>query len=69
MERFDDPLDPLNGAEHHTGRPCIEPGCERPAGTWWSPHWCQPCNAERLRRISSHLDDILRRLKKKEETV
>lgn len=31
MERYQDPNDPLNGAEHQTGKPCIEK-CGCPAG-------------------------------------
>ena len=56
MERHGDPSDPLNGAEHHTGKLCIERGCTRPAGTAWSPFWCQPCNSDRLRHITEVLE-------------
>lgn len=55
MERFEDPSDPLNGPAHHTGKLCIERGCERPAGTHWSRFWCQPCNAARMTRIGKAL--------------
>ncbi len=61
MERFEDPADPLNGPAHHTGKPCIEQGCNRPAGTRWSRFWCQPCNAARMRRIGSALKAELAR--------
>lgn len=54
MNRYEDPSDPLNGPEHLTGKPCIE-RCGRPAGTAWSPFWCQPCNSERMNRIGSFL--------------
>ncbi len=56
MQAYADPHDPLNGSEHHSGRKCIEPGCDRPAGTAWSPFWCQPCNAVRMDRISASLN-------------
>lgn len=46
-----------NGSEYHTGELCIE-GCGRPAGTAWSPHWCQPCNTARMDRISASLKEI-----------
>ena len=59
MDRYQDPNDPLNGEEHQTGKPCIEK-CGRPAGTHWSPYWCQPCNAARMNRISSSLSAILK---------
>ena len=62
MKRFEDPNDPLNGEKYHTGRACIEPGCERPAGTHWSHLWCQPCNAARMRRIDATLKNELARL-------
>ena len=52
-----DPDHPHNSSAHHTGKNCIEQ-CGRPAGTWWSPLWCQPCNADRLGRISGQLGVI-----------
>ena len=60
MERFEDANDELNGAEYHTGKPCIERGCEKPAGTAWGSHWCQEHNAERLRRIDQGFESIMR---------
>lgn len=56
MKRYEDPNDPLNAATHHTGKECIEKGCTRPAGTSWSPFWCQPCNSARMTRISDQLE-------------
>ena len=61
MPKYAEPSDPLNDASHHTGRPCIEKGCDRPAGTHWSPLWCQPCNTERMDRISRNLEQELAR--------
>lgn len=60
IKRHADPRDPLNAASYHTGKPCIEEGCDRPAGTHWSPLWCQPCNTVRMDRISASLNDLLR---------
>ena len=54
--KCDDPSDPKNSAKFHTGEKCIEKGCDRPAGTAWSPYWCQPCNAKRLHRVSDQLE-------------
>lgn len=62
MERYEDPQDPLNATSYHTGKTCIEKGCSRPAGTHWSPFWCQQCNAARMRRISGALVHELTRL-------
>lgn len=56
-ERYQNPDDPLNGKEYHTGKLCIE-GCGRLAGTHWSKLWCQPCNAERMKRISSSFGSL-----------
>jgi hypothetical protein len=53
-----DPNHLMNGPEYHTGTPCIEKGCDEPAGTAWSPLWCQRHNAERLDRISGRLTEI-----------
>lgn len=49
-----------NSAKYHTGKPCITKGCGKPAGTTWSPMWCQACNAERLDRVSRGFDSALR---------
>lgn len=43
-----------------TGKPCIEPGCNGPAGTLWGPLWCPPCDQERLDRISAQFDALAR---------
>lgn len=58
LPAFADPNHPGNGPAYHTGRPCIKAGCFRPAGTWWSPHWCFECNVERIRKISASLDQL-----------
>lgn len=47
MERYQDENDPLNGPDFLSGFMCMEE-CGRPAGTYWSPFWCQACNAKRL---------------------
>lgn len=64
MEAFENPNDPRNGPDHHTGKPCIEPGCDNPAGTKWSPLWCHPCNVERMRLIDRTLKEISQRLRR-----
>lgn len=66
MQRYQDPNDPLNGPEYHTGKLCCE-GCGRPAGTAWSPHWCQPCNAARMDRIGSFLRSEIERREGRDE--
>jgi len=53
-----DPNDIGNSAKYHTGKPCIEKGCSRPAGTAWSPYWCKECNVVRMDRISRQLNDL-----------
>ncbi|QHJ75238.1 hypothetical protein DELTA_45 [Brevundimonas phage vB_BsubS-Delta] len=60
MQRYEDKDDPHNGPEHHTGKECITTDCKEPAGTWWSPLWCQACNAARIKRIDGNLKDICR---------
>lgn len=56
---YADPGHPGNSPKHRTGKPCIERGCENPAGTAWSPFWCQSCNAARMDRITASLDRVL----------
>jgi hypothetical protein len=56
-----------NSPKYHTGKKCIENGCDKPAGTAWSPYWCAECNEHRLNRISSNLKKILNPSPKKED--
>jgi hypothetical protein len=58
---YRDPSHPRNGPKHHTGARCVE-GCGRPAGTAWSPFWCQPCNAERIERVQMALETAANRV-------
>jgi hypothetical protein len=60
MNLCEDPGASANNPKYHTGKPCIERGCTNPAGTAWSPHWCQPCNAKRLMRVSEQLAALSR---------
>lgn len=53
---YRDPNHALNGPEYLSGRTCVERGCGRPAGTFWSPFWCQPCNATRMDRIGAFIE-------------
>lgn len=57
-EPCEDPSNPGNGFAHRTGKRCIEFGCDNPAGTAWSPYWCQPCNAARMQRITDSLCNV-----------
>ena len=50
---FDNPNDERNGPQYHTGEACIEKGCDAPAGTAWSPHWCFQHNVARIKRINA----------------
>lgn len=64
MKPAEDPGHPNNSARYHTGYPCAE-GCGRPAGTAWSPFWCQPCNAERLSGVSKSFEGLMAQLGRK----
>jgi hypothetical protein len=59
LEKYKDPNDEFNSPKYHTGKDCIEPGCSKPAGTWWSPLWCFECNVKRIDRISGQFEMIL----------
>jgi len=61
MLPFEDPKHEGNSGKYHTGEPCIEKGCKKPAGTWWSPLWCHQHNVARLKRISASLEDAAAR--------
>lgn len=60
---YHDPYSPGNAPGHRTGKTCIEEGCDRPAGTAWSPHWCVECNILRMDRIEKSLEESERRLR------
>ena len=61
---YKDRDDPGNGPKYHTGRPCIEVDCDRPAGTMWSALWCFECNVERINRIDKSLETMLSEFEK-----
>lgn len=56
LPAYADPNHPGNSPEHRTGKPCID--CGEPAGTYWGPYWCQPCNVKRMERIDRSFADI-----------
>lgn len=62
---YRDPHDVGNSPAYHTGKPCIEPGCGRPAGTAWSPLRCFEHNVERIDRINHQLNQIVADARKK----
>lgn len=55
---YADPTHRGNGPAYHTGKPCREPECDRPAGTAWSKFWCFECNVARIDRITAQLEAI-----------
>lgn len=61
MRAFEDPKHEGNSKKYHTGKTCIEKGCDRPAGTWWSPSWCFAHNVARMTRIGDGLKDAAAR--------
>lgn len=52
MKPYEDPANPNNSPTYHSGKPCATPNCRHPAGTAWSPSWCQSCNAKRMNEIN-----------------
>ena len=63
MEAYEDKTHIANSDKYHTGRDCIEDGCQKPAGTHWSPHWCFDHNVERMKQISVSLENMVEQLK------
>lgn len=61
MMNYENPEHDGNSAKWHTGKQCVEKGCKRPAGTWWSPLWCFDHNVKRMRKVSDGLDDAVKR--------
>lgn len=52
---YRDVLAPENDPSRRSGKPCVESGCDEPAGTAWGPYFCVRHNAARLDRISASL--------------
>lgn len=65
---YADPTDEGNSTKYHTGALCVEPGCDKPAGTAWSPHWCFECNVKRMDSISAGLAEAKNQLLRKSGT-
>lgn len=61
MMNYENPEHDGNSPKWHTGKACVEKGCKKPAGTWWSPAWCFDHNVERMKRVSAGLDDAVKR--------
>jgi hypothetical protein len=61
---YNDLEDRGNSEKYHTGKKCIEPGCNEPAGTAWSPYWCVKHNIERMDRIGRQMAEIERQMNK-----
>lgn len=59
MSGYNDPIDIGNSPKYHTGKLCIEKGCNNPAGTAWSPYWCFKCNVKRIDRINASFDKLV----------
>ena len=55
----------IDPPEFRTGERCIgfgplEGKCDKPAGTAWSPFWCDSCNKERLDHVSKRLESMIK---------
>lgn len=53
-----------HGPEGHTcddpsGRVCIVPDCDQPAGTIWGPYWCPTHDEERLDNVTAGFENLL----------
>jgi hypothetical protein len=62
MEPCEDPDHKGNNSKYHSGLPCDVDGCKEPAGTVWSPYWCQKHNAERMMRITKSLNEMVKKM-------
>ena len=59
MAGYDDPNHDGNSEKYLTGKLCIEPDCDQPAGTAWGPHWCFEHNVKRLNRIDEQFTKMV----------
>lgn len=55
---YEDPNHSGNSPKYHTGKSCITPGCDNPAGTAWSKLWCFKCNVKRIKGITDSLEEM-----------
>ena len=58
MDAFENPNHSGNSDKYHTGKTCIEKGCEKPAGTAWGLFWCFEHNVKRMGGITKKLEEI-----------
>lgn len=59
LRAYEDPENEGNSKSYHTGVPCIESGCDNPAGTYWGDYWCFECNVTRMKEIKASLKNML----------
>lgn len=64
LEKHMDPNHEYNSSTYHTRKKCIEDGCDKPAGTAWSPYWCWECHSKRLNRITGNLIEAINSLER-----
>ena len=47
-------------SKYHTGKKCVEDGCDKLAGTAWGKYWCAKHDIERRERIGKSLENMLK---------
>lgn len=52
--------------KYRTGKPCIELGCNEPAGTAWGPMWCKQHDIERRERVTKGLEKVTKAFEKQQ---
>ncbi len=62
MKNYADPTHIGNNTGYHTGKACIEDGCNEPAGTLWGPYWCFKHNIKRIDRINKQFNLLEKKL-------
>ena len=61
MEAYEDPNHVGNSSKFHTGKNCITPGCNNPAGTAWGKYWCMECNIKRIKTIDTSFNHMMKK--------
>lgn len=60
LAAYEDPEHEGNSPKYRTGKTCVEPGCDKAAGTRWGPYWCFKHNVERIKRIDAKMSKLAR---------
>jgi hypothetical protein len=66
---YKDKSSPLHSSKYHSGKICIEEGCNKPAGTYWNINLCSECTILKIDMIIMISNGLLARFDSIRETT